>query len=498
MTEREQFSGPNYREKLDISQVFLRQLDRTNFSSSMVDGSFEAYSRQIMRLLPVQWQQWVKDQSDRYTVTKNVLVIHKNMGSATHPALRDRSKEVLLLEDGSIDWSDPNILSPTLEEETSIDYEMMNAIIFEASELAGLSWQTEATTYDLGRTDKDKKKLAPRRISYSDSGRPYQDNPKDLDTRIIGTIPDTDLKIMDWNGTMVAFGPGYAPRFLDIIASRRKTGKSNILVVTGSPGEGKSWFGARLGEIFDDKFDPYLQIPFTREHLLWLIGENSPLKEGQVILIDEAHFGMGARRWHDSVQQDLMDQIAAVRSKGYIIIIIVLHLDMIDKIVRKFVLSFMLHMEDRGHATAYRLYTPRFQNEMHRKRIGAVRLQVPDPDLCEHPGCLRCKFLKDGTCLTSRAVYERRKRTFVDDMAAQAKKRAEEKDKQKMTRREIVIGLLQITDTIKPSDYTQQNRLKQSWVIRNARRLWETEVSPSQATNIRNDIEGEMDPKTRK
>lgn len=493
MSERAEFTGPNYREKLDISQVFLRQLDRTNFSAATGDGSYESYVRQTMRLLPVQWQQWVQDQSDRYTVTRPVLVFLKKMGTRTNPALRDRSKEVLRLADDTIDFSDPNILSPKLQEKTTIDYEILNSIIGEAAELAGLSWQTEATTYDLGRTDKNKKKQVPRLISHSDSGRPYQDNPKGLDTRIIGTIPDTDIKIMDWNGTMVAFGPGYAPRFLDIIASRRKAGKSNILVVTGSPGEGKSWFGMRLGEIFDNKFDPYIQIPFNREHLLWLISEKSPLKEGQVILVDEAHFGMGARRWHDSVQQDLMDQIAAVRSKGYIIIIIVLHLDMIDKIVRKFVLSFMCHMEDRGHATAYRLYTPRFQNEMHRKRIGTIRLQVPDPDLCEHPGCLRCKSLKDGTCLTTRAIYERRKRIFVDEMAAQAKKRIEEKEKKKMSRREIVVGLLQITGTIKPSDYTQQKRLKQSWVIRNARTLWDVEVGQSQATNIRNEIEDEME-----
>ena len=496
MSERADFEGPNYKERLDISQVFLRQLDRTNFSAASIDGSFDAYVRQTMRLLPVQWQLWVKDQADRYTVTKPVFVTRKGMGSPTAPALRDRTKNVERLEDGSIDWSDPNILSPILKQKTEIDYEMMNAVIGEAAELAGVSWQTEAITYDLGKIDKNKKKQHPLHILYSDSGRPYQNNPKGTDTRIIGEIPDSGLKIMDWNGTMVVIGPGYTPIFFDQIAYRRNVGRSNILVITGSPGEGKSWFGLRLGEIFDDKFDPYIQIPFTREHLLWLISDKSPLKEGQVILLDEAHFGMGARKWHDTVQQDLMDQIAAVRSKGYIIIIVVLHLDMIDKIIRQFVLSFMCHIEDRGTATAYRLFTPRFQNEMHRKRIGPVILQVPDSDKCDHPGCLRCKSLKNGSCLTTRAIYERRKRSFVDAMAAEAKKRTEEKNRQKNApnKKDMIEKFLEHQDTI---EYTRQKRIKPEWIMKMAVDLFDHELSLSIARSIRNQMEMEITPKTK-
>jgi len=163
MSEREAFSGPNYRERLDISQVFLRQLDRTNFSAAVRDGSFEEYVRQTMRRLPIQWKQWVIDQAGRYTVTQPVFIIRKKMGSQTNPALRDRTKEVLRLEDGSVDWSDPNILSPVLKEKTTIDYEKMDEVVGEAAELAGISWQQEYILLDVGDLNVERKKTPWRK-----------------------------------------------------------------------------------------------------------------------------------------------------------------------------------------------------------------------------------------------------------------------------------------------------------------------------------------------
>ena len=167
MSNSEEFSGPNYKERLDISQVFLRQLDRTNFSAASGDGSYQAYIKQTMGLLPLQWRQWVIDQADRYTVTESVLQFKAfsgvRMGSQTAPCLRDRTRPVLRLEDDSVDWSDPNILSPTLKEKTRIDYLIMNQVVCEAAELAGLSWQTETIAGDRGNHDKIKREKTPYR-----------------------------------------------------------------------------------------------------------------------------------------------------------------------------------------------------------------------------------------------------------------------------------------------------------------------------------------------
>jgi len=170
MSTREDFEGPNYKEKLDITQVFLRQRDRTNFSAAALDGSYEAYVKQTMRLLPLQWKQWVRDQADRYTVTESVLVFKRGMGTQKKPCLRDRTKEVLCHEDGSIDWSDENILSPVLEMRTRIDYEIWDDVVGEAAEYAGISWQEEKYAGDLGDYGLVEQAKTPFRPAQEDPG----------------------------------------------------------------------------------------------------------------------------------------------------------------------------------------------------------------------------------------------------------------------------------------------------------------------------------------
>ena len=236
------------------------------------------------------------------------------------------------------------------------------------------------------------------------------------------------VRVMLWHGYYVQVGGYKSPFFFNEIQSRRNQNKSNIIIITGSPGEGKTYFGIRLGEIFDPKFNPEMQIIFTRPALLRVIGEKSPLKRGQVIVIDEAHYGLGSRRWMESVQKDLMDALASVRSRGFIIIIISLHIDMLDKVVRKYVLSFMIHMEDRGKGIVYRLYTPRFAKELYKIRLGTVKLKLPHAEYCEHPSCLTCEYR--DRCMTNRAIYERNKKAFVDNASKQAEARAEEREQQ--------------------------------------------------------------------
>ena len=159
--------GPNYREKLDISQVFLRQRDRTNFAASIGGDHYASYVRQTMRMLPVKWQRWVMDQADRYEKNEMVLVFRKfcrvRMGKQKDPLVRndmgdwglssEKGFDVDLLEDGSVDWSDSRIVSPTLTEKSSIDYEEWDKVISEASELAGISWQEEKVGVDGGDAD---------------------------------------------------------------------------------------------------------------------------------------------------------------------------------------------------------------------------------------------------------------------------------------------------------------------------------------------------------
>lgn len=309
-------------------------------------------------------------------------------------------------------------------------------------------------------------------------GKQFVDTPKGY---------EGPIKIMNWNGYEVAVSASLQPYFFNAIQNRRKQNRSAIIVITGPPGEGKSYLAIRLSQILDRKFkildidkmpapgkDPS-QVPFERAHFLYLIGDNSPLEREQVILPDEAQYSMGSRRWYEDIQKDLMEQIESVRSQGFVIIIVALHLQLLDVIIRKFVLSYMIHVEERGKGVVYRLYTPRFEKDMRKKRLGIIRLNLPDYEKCKWPDCLRCQFSgvrkkewqqKDKwtetdfkKCMTIRAVYERRKKHFVGKRGDEAQKKAERK-----AQKEKLYSHSQLTDMLKniidqyPAAVTYQDR----------------------------------------
>lgn len=237
-------------------------------------------------------------------------------------------------------------------------------------------------------------------------------------------------------------GPQYSTNIIDELFRRKNNQESIVITVTGEPGSGKTYFAMSLAQILDDDFyctdtpeppprEDNGQIAFTREQLTHLVSGDSPLKRGQVILMDESHFGIGARDWNNRAQKDLINLISAVRSRGYVLILVVLHTSMVDKIVRDFVTNFEFHMVKRGSAIAYRRWFPQFATEAHSKRLGKMTLTLPESQLCNYATCLDCEYLhKDmvDRCLTIRAIYERRKARFLDK-ASEAANPTEEKKK---------------------------------------------------------------------
>ncbi len=300
-------------------------------------------------------------------------------------------------------------------------------------------------------------------------GSDYQDTPSGY---------DGPIKFVNWNGYKLGImnEGGMSAEFFDQIARRRETNQSVIIIVTAAPGTGKSYTALRFAQIFDPKFlildldekplpreDPS-QVVFERQHFHYLIGNDSPLDFGRCIVPDEAQYALGARRWYEDIQKDLVESIESVRSKGLIIVIVALHLELLDKIIRKFVLTYMFHLEDRGRATVYRLYTPRFEKEMRKRRLGQLFLRLPDIEKCTHTDCLRCRY--SGTmrrewkdrdkwheigfkpCRSLRAIYERRKKDFVStrsDLSAEKSAQKDVRDR-KIPDKELVKALYEHRD----------------------------------------------------
>jgi len=276
--------------------------------------------------------------------------------------------------------------------------------------------------------------------------------------------------------TLWGRGGTLGTKIIDEILRMRRNNESVVIVVTGPPGKGKTYFCLRFAQKLDKLFHirdtpapppnkDDSQLAFGRDHLSHITGSNSPIKRDQVIGMDEAHFGIGARSWQNADQQELTNYIAAIRSKGYVLMIIALHTEMVDKIVRNFVLNYEFYVTKRGEGIIYRRFFPQHATKPYRKRLGKMRLMLPDEELCNYGSCLRCNWLNqtpDLRCETIRAVYERRKEEFL---SKQAEKKEEEKTKKGVLLPQVVIELEPLASDLPTrgkgkNTHVNQSRLK--------------------------------------
>lgn len=284
------------------------------------------------------------------------------------------------------------------------------------------------------------------------------------------TVIPANMKYVEFNGFLFPSNAGAGAHFFTEIARAINNNESAIINLVGKPGIGKSLFGTRMGQIIDPHFhvteDSTLpskeielrieaardskhkmyrvsNIVFSRDQLLYLLSESSPLKRGACILVDEVQYSLGARRWYESVQKDLMEAIESIRSRGFVIILVSLHPSLLDITLRKFMCNFLIVLEDRGKATVYKQYMLRFKDELHHSKFCTLKLQLPGYESCSSPTCLTCQHR--SYCQNIRAIYERAKAKFVLGMTQNARNSAEI-DQEKLQKRIPVSNETMIAD----------------------------------------------------
>ena len=286
-------------------------------------------------------------------------------------------------------------------------------------------------------------------------------------------LEEQGVKAVRYGNRVLLTGTGYSTQIIDEFLRKMNNKESIVIAITGGPGTGKTYFGIELALILDPDFnitdtpspkptEDNGQVTFDRNHIMYLTGPDSPLKRGQAIVPDETHFGVGSRSWGNKDQQALTNYIAAIRSKGLVLILIVLHTAMLDKMIRDYVINYEIHMTNRGEGTVYRRWFPQFGKEIFKKKLGKLCLPMPDSDLCNYGSCLGCKNLdpKDETkrCITLRAIYERRKNEFLDLKGKQAEE--ENKQREYHTFDEIIEGIRDKKENIprKPNGHIHYGR----------------------------------------
>lgn len=267
-------------------------------------------------------------------------------------------------------------------------------------------------------------------------------------------------------------GKGYSTEMFDKIKKLIDSDQLVFISFTGPPGKGKSWFSLRLMEMLDKNFiitdspappptQDEGQVAFTRTHLKHLIGKDTPLKHYQTIMVDESHFGLGARSWQQGIQQNIINLLVAVRSKRLIFCVVALSMKQIDNYLRDYVINFQFTIEIAGIATLYERRFHKLTGDPLTKRLGMWYLPVPFGDWCGNPDCIGCEYLyedrntEDKRCPNPRACYERRKDEFLNSQS---------EDDEKIIAEEIRMTPQQIADALRDYRYDLPVRVTKSGV----------------------------------
>ena len=237
-------------------------------------------------------------------------------------------------------------------------------------------------------------------------------------------------------------GPARKPWFIQKIRTIMKTVGSCVIIVTGKPGRGKTYLSLRLAETLDKDFNIEEQVIYDQKQMLNAISDTSPLKRGQVIILDEAQFTVSSRNWYDQLQKDLMQNLQAVRSKGLIIIIVALGIDIIDNILRKHIITYRIHVNKRGTGKVLTYDSNLYTGEEMSWDVGTIKRTLPGSNQCtSQESCLLCEYSGLTTtrwnnrekweqqgfhpCQVIRAKYERRKKEYVEIMNKRSVVKAE-------------------------------------------------------------------------
>lgn len=257
------------------------------------------------------------------------------------------------------------------------------------------------------------------------------------------------LKVMNFRGreTLVNKSAGVAPYFSNLIRRRVNTKRATNIVVTGEPGEGKSYMAIDIARFLEgltrggnDRFK-LNQIVFKYGgYMRQLIG----LKMGKFIVFDEPSYAMGKREWYKDLNRALVKTIESQRFKVHPLIIPIINKTLLDKTIRNYLIQFQIYLFDRGRARVYRIKPSQFEDKIYKYHLCNLEYEMLDQELCKRDTCLDCKDLM--ACQIFRARYEKKKANIQEDRYGQALDQAAQKESMLLTDEQLEKKVLPFAD----------------------------------------------------
>lgn len=147
---------PDYKERLSPETIFFLQLQKCLTLQSIDDTSpqFQSSVNGLLSVSPKNIREKIYGREGEYNYETVQYVPKLNcgipMGSETNPKTKKDKYNKLLpipkLENGSIDWDSPIIISPKREIVTGVDFNNLLLIICEEAENFGMTWEQDTET----------------------------------------------------------------------------------------------------------------------------------------------------------------------------------------------------------------------------------------------------------------------------------------------------------------------------------------------------------------
>lgn len=248
------------------------------------------------------------------------------------------------------------------------------------------------------------------------------------------------LKSMNYRGweTLVNKDVGYAPYFSNMLRKRVNRKQSTNIVVTGEPGEGKSYTAIDICRVLQgrtksgkDRFK-INQVVFTYKEYMKLILH---LPMGKPIVFDEPSYAIGKRDWYKELNKALVLTIESQRFKVHPLLIPIINKALLDKTIRSYLIQFQVEMRDRGNAVVYRIFPSQHTEKIYRYTFCQLQYALFDNHKCNRDSCLDCS--KVNTCPLFRAQYERKKASIQETRYEQAYDLASKKESKDFTNRQV-------------------------------------------------------------
>ena len=222
-----------------------------------------------------------------------------------------------------------------------------------------------------------------------------------------------DLGWMNIRGNAVPYSAalGVGPYFTNQVMMRINREKPCNTIITGEPGNSKTYTGMALGRGLQPKTFGIKNVVMTYKEFMKGMIE---FDKGEIIVFDEPEYEVGHQEWYKNQNRALTATMRSGRFKVHPLFIPVINKRLLNKVIRENLIQYHINMWERGEGTVYRLSPGVHTDKTYNPEVCEIRVGLLGYHKCKKRWCPDCKSFKDNTCKLFRAQYEHKRGDIQD------------------------------------------------------------------------------------